>query len=271
MIHQNHIEFTRQTLMANVEQVVEWFTRRITEGSKEYTIYDVCNLFGVDKRHQAVVKKLMSPFRKVHSNGTKIKVEGRWKSFRVGYQFDIDQVIASLDNEHNPFVEDIIFTAAEMQRCEIYRQNLARYRQVLVTNGWSETWLATLNDEALLKEMLCSDRRAGLYLLTNPTPDPWVGTCSKTLTIQGYVIYRNAIAVNSRTQLFHIQGEPTPYDVTAKNVVMAIDSVCEMLRDDVRNEFMEVISRHIQRYPHHTQSDCILDVKSLLQIGDGTQ
>lgn len=253
--------------MANMELSIEWFTRRFTAGTKEHTIYDVCNLIGVDKRHQAVVKRLMSAFRKVHSNGTKIKVDGQLKSFRVGYRFGIDRVIARLDDEHNPFVEDIIFTAAEMQRCEVYRQNLTRYRQVLVTNGWSEAWLATLNEEALLKEMLCSDRRAGLYLLTTPPPDPWVGKCSKTLTIQGYLMYKNAIVVNSRTQLFHIQGKSTPDEMAVKKVVMAIDGVCEMLRGDARNEFMEVITRYIQRHPYYTASDCILDIQILLQNG----
>lgn len=257
--------------MANLEQSIEWFTRRIKAGTKEYTIYDVCNLIGVDKRHQAVVKRLMLPFRKVHSNGTKIKVDGQLKSFRVGYRFGIDPVIARLDDDHYPFGEDSIFTDAEMQRCEVYRQNLTRYRQVLVANGWNEALIATLNDEALLKQMLYSDRRGGLYLLTNPPPDSWVGKCSKKLTIQGYLIYRDVIAVNSQTQLFHIQGKPTPDEMAAKNVVMAIDRVCEMLRADARNEFMDVITRHIQRYPHQTSSDSILDINILLQNGDGPQ
>lgn len=234
------------------------------QGSNLYTIHDVCDLAKIDKAHQGVVKRVLEPYRKEYRNGTKVKVDGKWKSFRVGYQFSIDPIIASHDDQHHPFGEVMVYTAAESQRYEAYRQDLKRYREVLAANGWNATQLATLDDDALLQELMCSDRRAGLYLLTKPPPDQWVGKCGTPLTIDGYLVYGNAIAVNNRYQLFRIQGKPFPNAVIAKNIAMGVERACGLLDQEHRKELLDILSRYIQRYPHHESSDFIQDITSVL-------
>lgn len=251
-------------MATEVEQKVLWFSRRVVRGDQWHTVASLCELVGVDMAHQATVKRVLSSFQRVHPRGSKRKVNGILKSFRVGYQFGIDSVVQALDQRHYPFGQEMVYTPAESARVAVYRQSLAHYRDVLAQNGWDVAWLATLTDAALLWEMICSDRRAGLYLLKQPPPDAFLGKCTPVVQIPGYHVYGGVIAVNDVCELYSIQGKSFKEEsnMVVDDLVSALDRLCTMLDGSQRDELKRLVKQYIDS--HGRCSDCVCSMRQLL-------
>jgi hypothetical protein len=140
---------------------------------------------------------------------------GEVKSLKIGFRFAIDQDIARLDNQHNPFEKTLQLTDIEQERQVKYKQQISAIREQWNTSNDNTKRLywrlyESKSDDDVVEMLLRRDRRCGWYLIPDPN-----GTThaleeyepqSKELEMWNQTLYKHVIYARNKTHRKALMG-----------------------------------------------------------------
>jgi len=167
-IHPLDFNFTTQYA------AVIWFSRRIIHGDQWYDLSELykpvskqTGIYIHKRDRQIILDEIFSSFRHTSSGFKKRMPNGRCKSFKIGFRFAIDQDIARLDDEHNPFEETLQLTDVEQERRVSYLNNIQMIRYQLSNVNISALQVIDIDQEKQTKNTTIKHNNIGLLAQIN--------------------------------------------------------------------------------------------------------